>query len=97
MSKTLKIIIILATNILLAGLFIVAWVLISFQLGWADTGDHSTEALALYIGLIVFHLIFNLLFITRPKKYTSLVILVVCVFILALYGLVYLRADVFGY
>ncbi len=99
MKEFVKIIIILSLNILLSGLLTLACVLTSFQLGWADTGDHTVDTLLVFCGYIILHLILNLLLITRPKKHTPFLVFAICVFILILYGFiwVYLKADVFGY
>ena len=94
-----KITIILFVNILLAVLMTFACVATSFQLGWADTGDHTSDTWMLYLGYIILHLILNLLLITKPKKNRPLVVLAISIFIWALYGLIWVcfKGEVFGY
>jgi hypothetical protein len=99
MKKAVNTIVIVVVNILLSGLMTFACVITSFQLGWADTGDHTLDTWLLYCGFIILHLIANLLLITRPKKNKPLFVVATCVFIIALYGLIWVcfKAEVFGY
>jgi hypothetical protein len=86
-------------NTLLTGLMTAICILISFQLGWADTGDHTTDTGMLQIGLIILHIILNYLLITKPKKYGVICFLIVNVFIISLYVAiwVFLKGPIFGY
>ena len=84
---------------MLTGLMTASCILISFQLGWADTGDHNADTRLLQIGLIISHLILNSLFITKPKKYGVICFLIVNVFIISLYVAiwVFFKGPIFGY
>ena len=99
MKKVVSIFIILIINILLSGLMTFACVITSFQLGWADTGDHTFDTRILYYGYIILHLIANLLLITRPKKNKPLLVVAVSVFIIVLYVLIWVcfKSEIFGY
>ena len=99
MKKSVQYFKLLFLNTLLTGLMTASCILISFQLGWADTGDHITDTGMLQIGLIILHIILNSLLITKPKKYGVICFLIVNAFIISLYVAiwVFFKGPIFGY